>query len=72
LCAATDFFRAGRIIFSGQVAAYGPGSPEFAVLETLGWNLSQSAVVPEPGTLALFGTSLLAVAALRRRIHNRL
>jgi hypothetical protein len=51
--------------FTGQVASYGPGSPEFIALETLGYD--PAAQVPEPGTLALLSTSLLGLAALRRR-----
>ena len=53
--------------FPGQVATYGFGSPEFAALETLGWSPAAQVTVPEPGTLALLGTSLLGLAALRRR-----
>ncbi len=55
------------ISFPGQVAAYGVGSPEFTVLQTLGYNLAAQVAVPEPGTLALLGTSLLGLAALCRR-----
>ena len=54
------------IIFPGQVAAYGPGTPEFIALETLGYD-----PIPEPGTLALLGASLLGMATLRRRTRNR-
>jgi hypothetical protein len=53
--------------FPDQVAPYGFGSPEFAVLETLGWSPAAQVATPEPGTLALLGTSLLGFAAWRRR-----
>jgi hypothetical protein len=55
------------IIFADQVAAYGVGTPEFAVLQTLGYNLAAQVAVPESSSLALLGTSLLGLAALRRR-----
>ena len=52
---------------TNAVAPYGFGTPEFAALETLGWSPAATVNVPEPGTLALLGTSLLGLAALRRR-----
>jgi hypothetical protein len=44
-----------------------PGTPEFQVLAALGYDPSAVVSTPEPGTLALLGTSLLGLAALRRR-----
>jgi hypothetical protein len=37
-------------------------SPEFTMLEVIGWD-----PVPEPGTVALLGASLIGLAAMRRR-----
>jgi hypothetical protein len=53
---------------TGQDEAYTTSSPEFLMEEAIGWDLTaQQAPVPEPGTLALLGTSLLGLAAVRRR-----
>jgi len=46
-----------------------PGTPEFQVLAALGYDPAAATPAPEPGTLALLGTSLLGLAALRRRRH---
>lgn len=51
----------------GQYEDYTSLSPEFAMLEAIGWAPSNSGTpVPEPSTLALLGASLLGFAALRR------
>jgi hypothetical protein len=47
---------------TGADAAYTAASPEYVMEQAIGWD-----PVPEPGTLALLGTSLLGFAALRRR-----
>jgi hypothetical protein len=45
-----------------------PGTPEFQVLAALGYDPAAVVVAaPEPGTLALLGTSLFGLAALGRR-----
>jgi hypothetical protein len=41
---------------------YTTASPEFTMLESIGWD-----PVPEPGTIAMLGASLLGLAAMRRR-----
>ena len=45
---------------------YTAASPEFAMMEAIGWDASATATVPEPGSLALFASSLLGFVALRR------
>jgi PEP-CTERM motif len=52
---------------TGQDEAYTTLSPEFLMEETIGWDSTARVVVPEPGTLALLGTSLLSLAAVRRK-----
>ena len=53
---------------TGQDEAYTTSSPEFLMEEAIGWDpTAQVVATPEPGTLALLGTSLLGFAALRRR-----
>jgi hypothetical protein len=47
-----------------QAEDYTPASPEYTMLLSIGYD---PAAVPEPGTLALLGTSLLGFAALCRR-----
>jgi hypothetical protein len=42
-------------------------SVELVALDVIGYDRVQVAAAPEPGTLALLGTSLLGLAALRRR-----
>jgi PEP-CTERM motif len=49
----------------GTNPALGPN--ELTAFNAIGYDLVQQQVVPEPGTLALLGTSLLGLAALRRR-----
>jgi hypothetical protein len=49
----------------GQDEDYTSSSPEFAMLESIGWDASSSA--PEPGTLGLLGASLVTLALLRHR-----
>ena len=49
----------------GTNPALGPN--ELTALNAIGYDLVQQQAVPEPGTLALLGTSLLSLAALRRR-----
>ena len=51
---------------TGQDEAYTTSSPEFLMEEAIGWDPAAQVVVPEPGTLALLGTSLLSLAAVRR------
>jgi hypothetical protein len=49
----------------GTNPALGPN--ELTAFNAIGYDLVQQQTVPEPGTLALLGTSLLGLAALRRR-----
>jgi hypothetical protein len=46
---------------------YTTASPEHSMLLSIGYDPIAAAAVPEPGTLALLGTSLLGFGALRRR-----
>ena len=46
---------------------YTTASPEYKMLLAIGYDPAAAVPVPEPGTLALLGTSLLGFAALRRR-----
>jgi len=51
---------------TGEDEAYTISSPEFLMEEAIGWASTAQVAAPEPGTLVLFGTSLLSLAALRR------
>jgi hypothetical protein len=51
---------------AGPHEAYTASSPEFAMMEAIGWDPAGSDPVPEPSTLALLGASLPAFAAVRR------
>jgi hypothetical protein len=46
---------------------YTTASPEYSMSLSIGYDPTAAAAVPEPGTLALLGTSMLGFAALRRR-----
>jgi PEP-CTERM motif len=52
---------------TGSYEAYTTSSPEFAMEEAIGWDPAAPAPVPEPGALAMLGTSLLGLVALRRQ-----
>jgi hypothetical protein len=51
---------------TGQNEPYTTSSPEFLMEEAIGWDPTAQVAAPEPGTLALLGTSLLSLAAARR------
>jgi PEP-CTERM motif-containing protein len=55
---------------TGQNEAYTTGSPEFAMLEAIGWNAAAGAAVPEPGTLGLLGVSFMVLALGRKRLRR--
>ena len=50
---------------SGQDEAYTTSSPEFEMMEAIGWDPAPSVVTPEPGPMALFGAGLVALALFR-------
>ena len=53
---------------TGPNEPYTSASPEFVMEESIGWDpTTSSALIPEPGTLALLGTSLCGIGILRRR-----
>ena len=52
---------------TGPNEPYTGAAPEFIMEESIGWDPSSSAAVPEPATLALLGTSLCGIAFVRRR-----
>lgn len=60
----------GKASFGIADPAEGSGNRSwsyFSTTYTLDYTLAQSAVVPEPGSIALFGLGLAGLAALRRR-----
>lgn len=58
---------AGTDAFGTPGATPALGPDEITAFNVIGYDLVQQQTVPEPGTLALLGTSLLGLAALRRR-----
>jgi hypothetical protein len=52
---------------TGPDEPYTSAAPEFTMEESIGWDPTSSAAIPEPGTLALLGTSLCGIGFLRRR-----
>jgi len=52
---------------TGQYEAYTSSSPEFQMLESIGWNASSATATPEPGSPALLGMGLLGAAVYMRR-----
>ncbi len=52
---------------TGQDEAYTTSSPEFTMLEAIGWDGTTSSPTPEPATVALVGAGILGLAYLGRR-----
>jgi PEP-CTERM motif len=54
---------------TGQDEPYTTASPEATMLQSIGWNTSSggSAPMSEPGSIALLGSGLVGLVALRRR-----
>jgi hypothetical protein len=56
----------------GPDEAYNANSPEFTMLEAIGWDPSASALAtPEPATFGLLGASLLALGFARARRNKK-
>jgi hypothetical protein len=52
---------------TGSDEAYTTLSPEYIMEESIGWNPTAGGAVPEPASLALFGSAVAGLAAIRRR-----
>jgi hypothetical protein len=55
----------------GPQEAYTTSSPEFTMLESIGWDPNTSSATPEPSTFGLFGASIVTLAFLRRRYSRK-
>jgi hypothetical protein len=58
--------------YYGQDEAYTTSSPEYTMMEAIGWDPATAAApTPEPGTLILVGAGLALAAYRRRRLGGR-
>lgn len=55
----------------GTDEAYTTSSPEFTMLESIGYDPTSQDLVPEPSTFVLVGSALLGAGFLRRRLQAR-